>query len=255
VDGVPAQTKTLKDQLKRIPLLVRLKKAVWKFPGFRSKQRRNFITLSEGYGQFASMKLWSCVDGKGNPIPWYTYPAIEYLDHLDLSDRTVFEFGSGNSSLWWAGRCKTLTSIEDDHEWYEKIKLLAKHLHNFDYRYNKEKLSYVEQPKIAEADIVIVDGSHRSECVEYVLQQIKMGHLNPIFLVFDNSDWYPRTMATLNRELNWIQVDFAGFGPINDYTWTTSIFINPTHTSRPCYRRALDSIAGIFVDDLETAIN
>jgi hypothetical protein len=46
-------------------------------------------------------------------------------------------------------------------------------------------------------------------------------------VIFDNSDWYPRSIGEIATRLGWAQVDFAGFGPINDYTWTTSIFLAP----------------------------
>ena len=45
-------------------------------------------------------------------------------------------------------------------------------------------------------------------------------------IIFDNSDWYPNTIDFLRENLDWIEVDFHGFSPINDYTLTTSIFIN-----------------------------
>jgi len=238
--------------MKRLSFLVSLKRAVWRFPKLLLKQVKNFVILSRDYGQLASMKRWSCVDAKGNPIPWYTYPATEYLSSLDLSEKRVFEFGSGNSSRWWAGRCKSLISVEDNREWYDKIKQATESLANFNYKYEREKSSYIEQEQIAGFDIVIIDGSHRSECADYVLEQIRLGNLDLAFLIFDNSDWYPKSMARLNKDLNWIQVDFAGFGPINDYTWTTSIFINPSHRNRPAYGRALGSIAGlIHVDKLD----
>lgn len=28
-----------------------------------------------------------CLDRDGNPIPWYTYPAIEYLSQFDYRDK------------------------------------------------------------------------------------------------------------------------------------------------------------------------
>ena len=36
-----------------------------------------------------------CLDKEGNPIPWYTYPAIEYLSQFDYQDKKIFEFGCG----------------------------------------------------------------------------------------------------------------------------------------------------------------
>ena len=34
-------------------------------------------------------------DNNKNPIPWYTYSAIEFLRQLDFSNSHVFEYGSG----------------------------------------------------------------------------------------------------------------------------------------------------------------
>ena len=65
-------------------------------------------------------------------------------------------------------------------------------------------------------------------------------------LIFDNSDWYPKTISKLDDRLkHWVQVDFSGFGPINGYTWTTSIFINSQADSKLIYKQALKSMAGI----------
>ena len=73
---------------------------------------RNYRILSIEFGQYKTMYRWDCVDRFNRPIPWYTYPAIEYIKQLDFSDKTVFEYGSGNSTLFWAQRCKKLVSVE-----------------------------------------------------------------------------------------------------------------------------------------------
>ena len=61
-----------------------------------------------------------CVDKDFNPIPWYTYPAIEYLSQFDYSDKLIYEFGCGNSSVFWAKRAKQVISIEDNPQWFKK---------------------------------------------------------------------------------------------------------------------------------------
>ena len=43
-------------------------------------------------------------------------------------------------------------------------------------------------------------------------------------LVLDNTDWHPHTAADL-RAAGFLQVDFNGFGPLNAYAWTTSLFL------------------------------
>jgi len=45
-------------------------------------------------------------------------------------------------------------------------------------------------------------------------------------VILDNSDWYRETAKYLRENLDMIEVDFHGFGPINDYTWTTSVFLS-----------------------------
>ena len=42
------------------------------------------------------------VDKDGNPLPWISIPAIEILREKDLGDLFVFEYGSGNSTIWFS---------------------------------------------------------------------------------------------------------------------------------------------------------
>jgi len=62
------------------------------------------------------------VDFSGNSIPWITYSAIDFLTPRINREMKVFEYGSGGSTLWWAGKVKSVVSIEYDKNWYEKIK-------------------------------------------------------------------------------------------------------------------------------------
>ena len=46
---------------------------------------------------------------------------IEYLDMLDWSASDVFEFGSGNSSFWWAARARSVTSVKNEPNWHAEL--------------------------------------------------------------------------------------------------------------------------------------
>lgn len=230
--------------IKQIPFILKIKNKI--YPSHIQNTFENFKTLAVRYNQFSSMKKWSCLDKSGNPIPWYTYPTIEYLQNLDFSDKNVFEYGSGNSSLWWAKRCRKITSIESDAKWFNQIKALQLVVNNFDYQLEINEKKYAEQSAILGSDVIIIDGLCRVECADFVIDQIEVGKVNPNMLIFDNSDWYPETIFKLNQRLkDWVQVDFSGFGPINGYTWTTSIFINTKSNSKLNYKTALSSIAGL----------
>jgi len=84
-------------------------------------QWHNFKTLSLTYNQYQSIKEWDCIDKRGRAIAWYTYSAIEYLSNLDFSNKAILEYGSGNSSIFWASRAREVISIESDREWFLKI--------------------------------------------------------------------------------------------------------------------------------------
>ena len=196
------------------------------------KALRNYRILSVGYGQFRSMKRWECVDRDNHPLPWYTYPAIEYIKQLDFSRKIIFEFGSGNSTKFWASRCERLISIEDDWKWYDKIKINLPN--NVDYRFVDEKRLYCGSISdfVCDFDVVIIDGSHRYECAVEALKKLKSDGM----IILDNSDWKAKTAALL-REGGLIEVDMSGFGPINDYTWTTSFFLRRDVKLVPAYER------------------
>jgi hypothetical protein len=202
------------------------------------KQIGNFGILACDYGQWLTIRSWSSVDKVGNPIPWYTYPATEYLLHLDFSRLAVFEYGSGNSTLWWAKRAKSVFSVEDDKDWFEKI---SNNLASGSIQYLLEtnKNSYVSSaPK--NVDVFIIDGKHRRECAEHV---VKLGV--GVMLILDNSDWYPGTVEYLKASLGWFQIDFHGFGPINNYTWTTSVFVNLQRHNELIYSGKLNPKCGL----------
>lgn len=205
-----------------------------------NKQVDNFRILSFKYGQWSTIRDWNSVDADGEPIPWYTYPATEYLSHLDFSELNVLEYGSGNSTLWWSKRVKKVTAIEDDESWFIKIKKSLQ-ADGVEYILKPEKKDYVESGT-AIHDILIIDGQFRRECAEHA---VKVGG-SSVMIIFDNSDWYPATMKFLQSSLDWFQVDFHGFGPINNYTWTTSVFINPTRINELKRLQGLASKHGLL---------
>ena len=181
----------------------------------------NYKILSKEYGHFRSAKDWQSVDKDGQPIPWYTYPMVEFLKQLDFSQKTVFEYGSGNSTLFWAERCKRVVAIEDDPAWYKLIKprLPA----NVEYILVDNKADYVQAIHQFDElfDIIIVDGSHRFECTKTARNRLSTTGM----MILDNADWFIQTTAFL-RGTNLLEIDMAGFNPINGYATTTSVFMS-----------------------------
>ncbi|MBE0437379.1 MAG: hypothetical protein IBX56_16430, partial [Methylomicrobium sp.] len=136
------------------------------------------------YGYLRSLKENQCVNAKGEPIPWYTYPAIEQLRLWDFKECEVLEYGSGNSTKWWAARAKTVTSIENSKLWYETVlknkpdncQLILSEIDN-DVIDPKQIENYIEVIDTLDLfDIIIVDGfskaGTRKKCVEKALTHL-----------------------------------------------------------------------------------
>ena len=152
-------------------------------------------------------------------LPWFTYPSIEFLDQLNFKGCDVFEYGSGNGTKYWAKHCHSVTSVESDLEWFTRNSQQT--LPNQVVLYRQGLINYVNSLESGPApyDVIIIDGSWRYDCVVKSILMIKKGGL----IILDNSDWHPNSCKFL-RDGGWTQIDFIGLGPINNYSWATSIF-------------------------------
>lgn len=207
----------LKQTVLRIQSITRLTRVIR-----RSGRDRAFWVLSyieNIQGGYLSYKCKLPLDKYGNPLPWYTYPAIEYLQQYDFSACHIFEFGSGNSSKFWSSRACAVTSVEFDPQWYRHgIQELSS---NQQILLDTDKNDYVKAIHKGDInyDVIVIDGKYRYNCAVEAIKKIKTGGV----IILDNSDWFPNT-AQLLRDNELTQVDFIGAGPINSYTWCTSVF-------------------------------
>ena len=174
-------------------------------------------------GWFRSFREEACVDADGNPLPWMTYPAVEFLIKRIHAEMSVFEYGCGESTLWWSSRVKEVISVEHNKDWYEKIarrtpknvNLLHIEL-EYGGAYSKKLMEYREK-----FDIVMIDGRDRVNCVVNSLEALKPCGV----IVFDNSDRkeYEEGYRFL-YEHGFRKIEFVGFAPIVNVKSETGIF-------------------------------
>lgn len=185
------------------------------FPGL-TRVLLNARTLAWGQGQIRA----GATNAAGEPIPWYTYPAIEYLSQFQWRDASVFEFGSGNSSRFWAARARRVCAVESDRAWHARVAAAAPA--NLEVHLREDKAGYLaclaEQGE--KFDLIVVDGRWRQSCARLAPAGLREGGM----IVLDDGQRYPDTAREL-RSAGFFQIDFSGFGPLNDYCWTTSVFL------------------------------
>lgn len=172
------------------------------------------------YGYASTFESQMSVDRSGNPIPWITYSAMHYLKSLDLSQCNVFEWGSGNSSLYFGEQARRVVSVESNADWY--VYAASNKRENVTTKLlDVEQYCRAIEEEHNNFELIIIDGDiyRRAECAQYAVDKLAAGGL----IVLDNSDWLPNT-AKLLRERGFTQIDFSGPGPINAYLWCTSLF-------------------------------
>lgn len=120
-------------------------------------------------------------------LPWIAYDAIKIFNETLNSQSHVLEFGSGMSTIWYARRSGTVTSIEDYNPWFLKVKGLIQELglSNVVYIFANDITSYTKfEKRNGGYDLIIIDGSHRDRCAAEAINIIRPG--GAIYL--DNSD-------------------------------------------------------------------
>lgn len=175
-------------------------------------------------GHFRSSMRSRAVDPRGRPLPWYTYPAIEFLSDQDYSSRTVLEFGAGQSTLWWASRAREVVALESDPAWYRELA-----------RCVPANVTLVSLPLTLEGldellgsrsfDIVIVDGLDRLRAAGESLERVSQGGM----VVVDDSEsfWSPEgsyPIIDIFRSGGFRRVDFYGYAPGVILPRCTSVF-------------------------------
>lgn len=152
-----------------------------------------------------------------NPeTPWTSQAAIRIFEKLLTKEMIGFEYGSGNSTLFFAKHLKHMTSVEHNEVWYKivKDKLQQRNQNNVDYRfiptnavsesYNytfysdysltdkdfqvrkeyHDYFSFVKEYPDDHFDFIMVDGRARVECCLNAIPKLKSGGI----FVLDNSD-------------------------------------------------------------------
>jgi hypothetical protein len=209
------------------PLADRVKRSAW-FPPNWVPSLLAARVLWRDYAHFRTVVSRSAVDREGNPLPWYTYPAIEFLSQLDFSERSVFEFGSGNSTLFWAGVARRVVSVENDEGWFETVRSRVPRNAEVIFEKDRAELAHVLPRRGERFDVIVVDGPGRLKCARAALAAVNPGGL----IILDNSDWLPESARVL-REAGLLQVDMTGFAPICAHVQTTSLFFDRTFNVPP----------------------
>ncbi len=97
------------------------------------------------------------------PEPWMASGAVAELDRLLRPHMTLLELGSGTSTVWYAKRTKSTTSIEDHAEWADQVTVMVMDLPNVDLRRVASMSEGLDTLAGDQFDVVIVDHTDTPE--------------------------------------------------------------------------------------------
>lgn len=192
------------------------------------KKVRSLLSFGiKGYlaeiGWFVAFQNKASVDGHNQPIPWFSYSFIDFIQGRLNKGQRVFEFGSGNSTRYFAEKCAAITSVEHDRAWYE---LGAKNKpSNADILYypldHDGEYCRAAQKFTEKQDIIIVDGRDRVNCCKQSVEALNQQGV----LILDDSErekYNEARLFLLNK--GYKELSFSGISPGFFYRKATSVF-------------------------------
>lgn len=191
---------------------------------------KDALELSDLYGLIENGWLRSyreqrCIDKEGRPLPWYTYSAIHFLQQRLRAGMSVFEYGCGNSTLWYAQRVARVDSVDNDPVWAERINALCPDNAGV-FCASGTGEPYVQHVGASgrRYDLVAIDGRNRVACAGCAVK-----HLTPQgVIVFDDAqrERYQPGFDFLAKQ-GFKRIDFHGVVPMIPELETTAVFYRP----------------------------
>ncbi len=186
--------------------------------------------ILEASGWLTSLASGRPVNARREPIPWLTYPAIDFLDSVVKSDWLVFEWGAGNSTRWWSKRVHHVYSMESNAEWCDEVKSgLAGNVTLSHRDRGDEYVDFIGSFEDNSFDVIVIDADHRNNCAKAAVPKLKDNG----FIVFDNSD-----SADFDEGVSFLcksglyRLDFWGLIPSYLYKNCTSVFFRDPEVLR-----------------------
>ncbi len=186
--------------------------------------QRDFGYLNK-IGWFESFNSKRSINKNGKSIPWFTYPFIDFLSPRLIKDLVVFEFGSGNSTLFFSEKVKRVISIEHQKEWYyliskrkpENVEIILTESDSvYDY------LEYFNNLK-EKVDLIIVDGLHRNECL---INSVNKLSENGVIILDDSERSEYQNGIDFIHSKGFKSLEFWGISPGYLYKKSTMVFYN-----------------------------
>ena len=193
----------------------------------------------------------------GEYIPWTSYAFTSWVKQRNLTGKNLLEFGTGASTIFWQRKFGHVIGIETDCAWRDQVTSLVadtenvsilplcrvdtfaadqsnnfssfKETFNFDlHTFPELKCNFnhinfdILVDSVKNADWIFIDGGARNFYTAISVDYAKPGAV----IVLDNSDSdYTLPARKLLKGQGFAEIPFHSLGPLNPFSWTTSVFV------------------------------
>ncbi|WP_026897700.1 FkbM family methyltransferase [Daejeonella oryzae] len=174
-------------------------------------------------GWFNAFNTKSPVDENGNPIPWVTYSFIDFIKTRIKPNHLIFEFGSGNSTYFYAKTASKVISVEHDRAWFEKISKSKPANSEMIFCELDKGGSYCKMPltRSEKFHLIIVDGRDRVNCC---LQAVNALTEDGVLILDDSEREFYNPAIEFLKLKGFKELSFSGISPGLFYKKSTTVF-------------------------------
>ncbi|PJI94718.1 class I SAM-dependent methyltransferase [Luteimicrobium subarcticum] len=163
-------------------------------------------------------------------LPWLAFAVIRRLDEIVGPQTTVFEFGGGGSTVWFAQRAGKVVTVEHDTEWASLLTERFADVPNVEIRHVAAPggdydayVAAVDDLPDESVDLVVVDGRSRVRCATAAMSKVRPGG----HLALDDSQ-RPYYRAAHERLSSWPHETIEGLAPYKFDFGHTTIWQRPS---------------------------
>ena len=172
-------------------------------------------------GYMHSLKVGKPCKADDSPLPWMNYPLIAFLEARLTPDLTLFEYGCGTLTLFWAQHVARVVSVEHDRAWYEAILPQLPSHATLLFRPLSDTAAYCHAvQEVGPFDLVVVDGVERACCVQATLGALTE---RGVILFDDPEPKFDEAFAVLKAH-GFRRLDFEGLKPTGFGIDRTAVF-------------------------------
>ncbi len=159
----------------------------------------------------------------GSPLPWMNYNIISFFEQRLNKDLSLFEYGCGNSTLFFSNFVQNVVSVECNREWYDYVvKTLRDNVELILCDpFDSETYSKIIQQQGRKFDVVVVDAEDRVNCLINAQQSLTD---KGVMILDDSKGEDSRSVIEHLLKQGFNKLDFEGLKPGRTRGYQTTIF-------------------------------